>query len=398
MARSALRANSASLVPVAMNVEALCETLASSRACKEWLLPIIWPHEGIEPAMTQTPPLIAIGASLGALGALRAIVSGLPADLPASVLIVTHTGAYPSVLPQLLSAPHGAMAVKHAEHAEILQPGCIYVAPPDHHMTIEGARIELNRGPKEHHTRPAVDPLFRTAALWHGPRVVGVVLTGNMDDGTAGLQAIKSLGGMAIVQDPQEAEAPSMPRSALRYVTVDHCVRVAEMPALLADLMRGMAADNSEEASTALSQSQVLERQNARARLDDEVLASKGNAMERLPAFAEPSPFTCPDCGGGLWEVKGALPQRYRCHTGHGFSLLSLGAAQAQVVEEAIWSAIRALQEKEALLRRLAQSESPDEDAVAGQSSQEAARQARQQADILRQLVQQEGAGAIAEE
>ena len=177
--------------------------------------------------------LIVVGASAGGVSALLALCAQLPADLPAAVLIVLHIGTHTSVLPALLTSRGNDRAV-HAEHGQRIEPGTLYLAPPDHHMLVEDGRIRLTRGPKEHHTRPAIDPLFRTAALDYGPRTIGVVLTGRLDDGTAGLQAIKDRGGLAVVQDPADAEHPSMPRSALQSVRVDGCVPLAELGQTLA--------------------------------------------------------------------------------------------------------------------------------------------------------------------
>ncbi|RZI84709.1 MAG: chemotaxis protein CheB [Rubrivivax sp.] len=324
--------------------------------------------------------MIAIGASTGAVSALRSLVADLPADLPAAVLVVTHTGAHPSVMPVLLES-QGPLPARHALHGEPIVPGRIYVAPPDHHMLVEGDRLELSRGPKEHYTRPSIDPLFRSVALSHGAKVIGVVLTGNLDDGTAGLQAIKTMGGTAVVQDPDDAEAPSMPRSALRHVKADHCVRLSKMGSLLATLAARTGTDEQVDDTTSNPD---------RQRLADEQRASKGNAMEQLQAIAQPSPFSCPDCGGGLWEVKQADPPRYRCHTGHAFSLLSLNAAQAVATEEALRSAIRALKEKEALLQRLAETDLAAGDAASAKTMAEGALQAQRQAAVLQQLVEEE--------
>lgn len=181
--------------------------------------------------MTQRD-LVVIGASAGGVRALRQLVSGFDAGFPAAICVVLHVGKHESNLPDLLSLA-GPLPARHAADGEALQPSSILVAPPDHHLLIEGGHVRLTRGPKEHHTRPAVDPLFRSAALSHGNRAVGVLLTGRLDDGSAGLRAIKECGGIAVVQDPAGAEWPSMPLSAMQAVDVDHCVPLAELPARL---------------------------------------------------------------------------------------------------------------------------------------------------------------------
>ena len=321
--------------------------------------------------------IIVVGASAGGVAALVTLAATLPRDLPAAVLIVLHIGAHRSVLPALLQTRSGNRAV-HAEDGQPIEPGTLYVAPPDHHMLVEQGVIRLTRGPKEHHTRPAVDPLFRTAALAYGPRVIGVVLTGRLDDGTAGLQAIKDCGGVAVVQDPAEAEHRSMPLSALQSVPVDRCVSLASMAQTLLQLVAEpvVAAEPPPEAR------QRLAREIA-------VTTDGKNPMEDLDAIGTPSRITCPDCGGVLWEISDTRTPRYRCHTGHAFSLRSLCATQDSTSEDALWAAIRALQAREVLQRKLA-----DENRRAGDAesttqheakADEAARLARQLHLLLEQ-------------
>lgn len=174
------------------------------------------------------PKIVAIGASQGGVGALRKVASGLPADFPCAVLVVLHTGAEPSSLPSLLTAA-GPLPASHAENNERIAPGRIYVAPHDRHLLLVDGRMELSHGPRENYARPAIDPLFRAVAEAYGPDAIGVVLTGRLNDGTAGLFEIKRRGGRAIVQDPASAEAPGMPRSALENVAVDFCLPLSEI-------------------------------------------------------------------------------------------------------------------------------------------------------------------------
>jgi two-component system chemotaxis response regulator CheB len=301
------------------------------------------------------PSIVVVGASAGGVTALQRLVPALPADFAAPLLVVLHTGSHPSRMPQLL-ANKSRLEVKHAVDGEKPRAGAVYFAPPDHHMVLESGLIRLTRGPKEHHSRPAVDPLFRSAALDRGAEVIGVLLTGYLDDGTAGLQAIKARGGVAIVQDPLEAEQPSMPTSALGNVAVDHCLPLAEMPAKLVALL-ARTAQAAPPAPAELVHEHALANQS-------------GDPMEHLPAIGHPSTFVCPDCQGSLWELDGTQPLRFRCHTGHGFSLRSLQKAQSDQTEAALWSAIRALQEKELLLRRIAELSADPQ--AAGQAQAEA--------------------------
>lgn len=179
--------------------------------------------------------IITIGASQGGVEALRVLIAGLPPDFGAPVLIVQHIGAAESMLPSILNEV-SALDAAFAGHGEPLRAGRIYIAPPDHHLLVQNGQVELSRGPRENWARPAVDPLFRSAALHHGAGAIGIVLSGRLNDGTAGLFEIKRAGGVALVQTPREAEAPGMPQSALDKVAVDYCLPVSEMPRLLVRL------------------------------------------------------------------------------------------------------------------------------------------------------------------
>ena len=318
--------------------------------------------------------LIVVGASLGGVSALMQMAAALPADFPAPILAVLHVGEHRSSMPALLSR-RSPLSVSHAEHEESLENGHIYLAPPDHHMLVFGSRILLSRHAKEHHTRPAVDPLFRSAALAHGADVIGVVLTGGLDDGTAGLQAIKQRGGTAIVQDPRDAFAPGMPESALKYVEVDHCLPLALIPRLMTSLASMPALRQRIEPDPILQHEQDL-------------TLMKGDAMEHLRAIGSPSTFACPDCHGTLWSVEGALPSRYRCHTGHGFTERTLQEAMEQASDEAAWSAVRALQERGKLLEQMSTRRAQEGDAPAAERLRAAAASLEAQVALLRELLE----------
>lgn len=316
------------------------------------------------PLASQPDYLVVIGASTGGVAALLVLAELLPRDFPAPICIVQHIGANQSMLPFLLRR-RGHLPALHARDGEQLLPGTIYVAPPDHHLLVEGPRLRLTRGPRENHTRPAIDPLFRSAALHWGSRAIGVVLTGHLDDGTAGLWDIKDRGGITVAQDPATAEEPAMPASAIANVAVDHVVRLADMGVLLRRLV----------------DQPVPPAPAPRIELEREVAIVAGEAtMENLGAIAKPSSLTCPDCAGALWEVDKQRPLRYRCHTGHSFTALTLEQAQLEASEFALRSSVRALQEREMLLRRMA--------AVAeATGEQRQADAARTEADRLRRQV-----------
>jgi two-component system, chemotaxis family, protein-glutamate methylesterase/glutaminase len=321
---------------------------------------------------------IVIGASTGGVSALLQVAAALPPDLPAVIGVVLHVGSMPSILPQLLGA-RSALPAKHPEDGERLRPGTIYVAPPAHHMLFTEDAVRLSRGPRENHARPAIDPLFRSAALHWRECAIGVVLTGQLDDGTAGLKAIKECGGAAVVQDPADAVEPAMPTSALANVAVDHCVPVSAMAPLLLELLgRAAARRHLLSAPQATGEQAMFERRNV---------------MENLSALAEPSTLTCPDCGGSLWELKDRKPLRYRCHTGHAFTAASLQAAQTDTAEYALWSGVRALQERELLLRRLATVADGTGDRSQAEAGRRAADRVRDQVEQLSRMTQEEPGG-----
>jgi two-component system chemotaxis response regulator CheB len=299
--------------------------------------------------MEEHHRVIVMGASAGGVRALLRLAPQLNPNFGAPILLVVHIGRNRSHLPELLTAKGPNPAV-FARSGMIPQPGTIYVAPSDEHLLLEKGALRVFHGPKVHHARPAIDPLFRSAAIDVGARAIGVILTGMLDDGSAGLHAIKACGGIAVVQDPADAAEPSMPKSALAATSVDHVARLDDM----ADLLNSLA----EPSGTPISS-------RAPGWLLTEHAVTLGKAgLQELKTIGTPSAMTCPDCGGGLFELKEGRPPRFLCHTGHAFSLVSLASAQEQVADEALWSALRALQEKEALLRRMA-----EESDLAGQSA-----------------------------
>lgn len=311
--------------------------------------------------------LIVIGTSAGGLLALQQVVAGLPADLAAAVLIVMHTGGPRSALPELL-ARHSALPVRHAIDGETLADGEILVAPPDRHLLVSGdngqTRVALLNGPKENYARPAIDPLFRSAAEVAGQDTIGVILTGYLDDGSVGLKAIKECGGIVVVQHPSDAEVPDMPANALRQVAADYCVQLAEIGPLLAQLAQGARP----AAVPASATPQWIKVENSFAR-------SMAN-LQVLDNIGAPSTYTCPDCSGTLWQV-GETPVHFRCHTGHGYTAGTLLDLQNQIIEQALWAGVRALQEKAALARQLADDPhaAPDDYAAMAEHAQQAASQ-----------------------
>lgn len=288
--------------------------------------------------------IIVIGASAGGVEALAKLSQDLSPDLPAAIFVVLHFPAHSkSFLPQILNRS-GPWRATHAKDGEAIQHGCIYVAPPDRHLLLKKGHIHLSLGPRENKHRPAIDTLFRSAALGYGPRVIGVVLTGTLDDGTAGLLAIKQRGGVAVVQSPDDALFSEMPRSAIENVDVDYIRPLSEIAPILLNLAREPAQEQAKEEADSESTSMQIE--SDLAHLD-------GQTLQHHNRPGNPSPFACPDCGGVLWELQDGKFMRFRCRTGHSFTAKSLLASQNEALEDALWSALRALEEKSELLNRM---------------------------------------------
>ncbi|WP_427184909.1 chemotaxis protein CheB [Bordetella bronchialis] len=306
-----------------------------------------------------TDRCIAIGASWGGVTAIMRLVAELPADIPVPVFIVQHIGAHASQLDALIDR-QGPNPAKFPAHGERIQAGTIYVAPPDRHMLVDKDTIMLDPGPKENHARPSIDPLFRSVALAYRERAAGVILTGMLDDGTAGLKAIKDCGGIAVVQDPADAEQADMPRSAIANVEVDHIVPLAGMGALLGTLAQ------SRPGGQTVNVPDHVRREHA--------MTLGQSIIENLTTIAHPSALTCPDCGGALFELNDTRPMRYRCHVGHAFTLESLANVQADTAEVFLWAALRSLTEKSLIIRRMAEALPHGDTAQAEQALREADR------------------------
>lgn len=280
--------------------------------------------------------IVVIGASAGGVQALSSLVSGLPPGFPATVFIVLHVSRFgTSAMPAILSRA-GVLPAVHPQDGDPFEPGRIYVAPPDHHLVIEPGRVRLSRGPTENGHRPAVDVLFRSAAHSYRNRVIGVVLTGNLDDGTAGLAEIKSHHGLTVVQDPRDADHPGMPSSAVENVAVDHVLALGEIPALL---LRRVG----ETVQTLSDPSEKEKGVGMKEKLED--------GSDRNPG--DPSGYTCPECGGALWESHAKEVLHFRCRTGHAYSPESLIAKQSDSLEVSLWAAVRALEENASLAHRM---------------------------------------------
>jgi two-component system chemotaxis response regulator CheB len=322
--------------------------------------------------------LVVIGASAGGVEALRTLAASLPADFPAAIAIVLHVSPYGgSALPAILSRA-GQLPARHAQHGEPMKPGELYVAPPDFHLLVHDEHFALSRGPRENGHRPAADALFRTAARGLGSRVVGVVLSGAMDDGTAGLAVVRERGGVTVVQDPADAMYPAMPASAMASMPVDHVVTIAE----LADLLVRRCTE--EVQATAPAPAHRPARAAEVAGVDEEPAAD--------PPSESRGRFSCPDCNGVLDDVHEGEVVRYRCQVGHAWSAESLLAQQSLALESALWMAVRSLEEKAQLCRQLAERADERGNTMSADRFRSGAAELGHAATLLREMLES-GAG-----
>lgn len=318
---------------------------------------------------------MVVGASSGGLEALRTLVGGLPAQYPGSLFIVLHTSPdSPGVLADILDQA-SPLPVRYANDGERIEAGRIYVARPDHHLVLEPGVTRVTRGPKENRFRPAVDPLFRSAAQVYGPRAVGVILTGGLDDGTSGLWTIKQLGGTTIVQEPREAIAPSMPLNAIQHVRIDYRLLVADIP----DQLIALAATEADEQPHSIPDS-----------VHTEVgIAAEMDAIEAgVTELGSPSVYACPDCQGVLLQLKESGRLRFRCHTGHAHTVSSLLEEMDERIEESLWSSLRGIQERELLLREVAKHVSELDHGATAEELRVRAEETRDRAELVRRAVQ----------
>ncbi len=284
--------------------------------------------------------IVVIGASAGGVETLKALVSTLPADFPAAIFIVVHISPHAtSVLPQILSRA-GPIAAEHPKDHQIILPNRIYIAPPNYHLLLKPGYMRLTQGPRENSHRPSIDVLFRTAARAYEVRVIGVVLSGVLDDGSMGLFSIKNHSGIAIVQDPADAMYPGMPQNAIEAVQADYVKPVSEIPTLLTQLAR--------KYSQTVQLPPVREEQVDVAELDNE-------GSQIMENGGQPTTYICPECGGVLMEYHEDHLIRFRCQVGHAYSTESLMAEQAEKLEDVLWIALRTLEENIRLTQRLAE-------------------------------------------
>ena len=307
--------------------------------------------------------VIAIGASQGGVEALRTVIAGLPRNFEWPVLVVQHIGTARSMLPSLLNEV-SSLPASHAVDGEPLLPGRIYIAPPDHHLVVKDRHVGLLRGPRENWARPAIDPLFRTVAHVFGPEAIGIILTGNLNDGTAGLYEIKKHGGVAIVQDPADAEAPSMPRSAVENVAVDYRLRLTEIPGLLEELSKGKELRKSP--------------------------AGVPPMTDNAETFSTPVAQTCPECGGAMREEQLGTLTQFRCHIGHLLTAEVLAAAKLEMLDNDISRCVMATHERAELCNEIARKHESRGATATARQWRSAADQAQERARVLAGFAEKE--------
>ena len=318
--------------------------------------------------------IIVIGASAGGVEALSRLVQELPPGLAAAVFVVIHIPTYAtSMLPEILSR-HGRLPARHPRNGEPIQKGQIYVAPPDFHMLLRPGQVELMRGPRENHSRPAIDPLFRSAARAYGRRVIGTVLTGQLYDGTAGLLAVRNASGLAVVQDPADALAGVMPQTALTIAGADYVLPLDRIGPTLTALVHE-SSNGGKEA--------MAEPEEKTAEHVSRDMAAQVNGQR----VGELAVMTCPECGGSLWQMDDDKLVRFRCHIGHAYYGENLLAEQAEALEAALWTAVRIFKEKAVLAGQLAaQSRAKGEAGIADRYADQA-RLSERYSEVIQQYI-----------
>ena len=318
--------------------------------------------------------IIVIGTSAGGVEALSRLVMQFPKDLAASVFVVQHVAANAAGYLAPILNRAGLLPAALAQDGEHFEPAHIYVAPPDHHLIIKQGYLRLIRGLRENRVRPAIDPLFRSAAVAYGPRVVGVVLTGLQSDGAVGLLAVKRCGGIAIVQDPAEALYPDMPLSAIEDVEVDYCIPVSKMGAVLYRLTQEPPLPPGPIPGDLLVEEDIVEHPS-----------HSGNRVDELGGTLVP--LICPDCGGPLWELRHDKLVRYRCRLGHALTEQSLLEGQSEVLEQALWAAVHTMEERTRILTSLAKGRREHGQEKAAELYEERAAELKAHTQQLRQLL-----------
>ncbi|MDK1377479.1 MULTISPECIES: chemotaxis protein CheB [unclassified Sinorhizobium] len=317
--------------------------------------------------------VIAIGGSTGAVGALKELLRELPSDLAATVFVVIHVGARGKDLLADIFNAHAKIPVTTATEGERVERGHAYVAPADHHLLVVDNVIRLGRGPRENWARPAIDPLLRSVGVNYGPRAVAVILTGMLNDGAAGLADLKRCGGLTVVQNPADAEAPDMPLGALKASDVDYRASLADLPSLLLHL-------TEQEAGPPMPVPKEV-------KLEVDIALGREVDTAAIAKIADTVALSCPSCGGVLSQIKSRPPLRFRCQIGHAFTSDILDAEAEGSVDEAMQLALRVIEERVTLSEKMADdARRSGRDAAAAASTRRAS-EGRKHADTLRRAI-----------
>ena len=323
----------------------------------------------------EVSKVVVIGTSAGGLDALRKLISQLRDNFPLPILVVRHISADATgnvVLNELNK--FNTVKCQHAKSGNSLKPGYLYLAPSDHHLMIDkDMKLLVTKGAQENRSRPAIDPLFRSAAVAFGAGVIGILLTGYLDDGTAGMKAIKRCGGICIVQDPEDAQYPAMPKNAINNVKVDYSLPVSAMGALLYELSPQKLPKNKSVPKDVLIEAKIAAR----------VLSD----LSSVNTVGDQVPFNCPGCGGVLWQVEEDVDLRFRCHVGHAYTAAALLAEQTKKIEETMWTALRMFEERKNLLTEMANGKK----GVGSKSAQERAKMSQVHIDRIRAILKTDG-------
>ncbi len=316
--------------------------------------------------------IVVLGASAGGIEALKAVISGLPQDLPAALFAVIHIGGQSENLLAQNLARSTALRVKTVEGDEPIERGLLLVARADHHLLVLEDRVQITRGPRENLWRPSIDVLFRSAAVAHGPRVIGVILSGLLDDGSVGVVAIKRCGGIALAQEPNEATFPDMPAAAIRTGCIDHVLPIQEIGPMLARFVERPA-----DSATPIADDLKLEAD----------IAATGRSTRALQdKLGELSPFTCPECGGPLWKQGGGV-LHFRCLIGHGYTANALLDAPGQDVDSTLWVAVRQFEQRSQLQYEMAEEQTASGHLPRAAYYQQRAVEMQAHAQVLRALL-----------
>ncbi|MEL1243984.1 chemotaxis protein CheB [Flavobacterium sp. DGU11] len=323
--------------------------------------------------------VIVIGTSAGGMSALNKLLSQLQPDFPVPILVVQHISA-DAAGNALINSLNKATSLNciHAINGAGLSPGHVYLAPSDHHMMIDlNQKLLITKGAHENRSRPAINPLFRSAGVAFGSGVLGILLTGYLDDGTDGLKVIRECGGICVVQDPEDADYPDMPKNAINQVPVDYVVPINEMGGLIYQLISRKIKKSVPIPKNILIETKIAERVTS--------------DLQSVNALGVQAPFNCPGCGGVLWKIDGGEGARYRCHTGHAYTSATLLADQTMKIEETMWTALRMFEERKNLLMTV----SKDNKGAVSKSALERAQLSQVHIDRIRKILLSDDKGSF---